>query len=68
MLLALFGIHQMALALFRLIAAIGRTVVVANTLSTFFLPIVFLLGGFIVSKSEKSLSFSSSFYYVILDD
>lgn len=43
----------MALALFRFIAAIGRTEVVANTLGTFTLLLVFVLGGFIVSKSEK---------------
>ncbi|CAN6717057.1 unnamed protein product [Malus baccata var. baccata] len=50
--LAFFGIHQMALSLFRLIAAIGRTQVVANTLGTFTLLMVFVLGGFIVSKND----------------
>ncbi|KAB1212615.1 Pleiotropic drug resistance protein 2 [Morella rubra] len=33
--LAFFGIHQMALCLFRFIAALGRTEVVGNTLGTF---------------------------------
>jgi hypothetical protein len=42
----------MALSLFRFIAALGRTQVVANTLGTFTLLIVFVLGGFIVSKSN----------------
>lgn len=50
--LAFFGIHQMALSLFRFIAAVGRTQVVANTLGTFTLLMVFVLGGFIVSKND----------------
>ncbi|KAI6697885.1 hypothetical protein NL676_018004 [Syzygium grande] len=50
--LAFFGIHQMALSLFRFIAALGRTQVVANTLGTFTLLMVFVLGGFIVSKND----------------
>ncbi|XP_055834802.1 pleiotropic drug resistance protein 2 [Solanum dulcamara] len=51
-LLAFVGVHQMALALFRFIAAAGRTQVVANTLGTFTLLLVFILGGFIVSKDD----------------
>ncbi|KAI3442852.1 uncharacterized protein J3R85_000545 [Psidium guajava] len=50
--LAFFGIHQMALSLFRFIAAVGRTQVVASTLGTFTLLMVFVLGGFIVSKND----------------
>ncbi|WRX12870.1 ABC transporter-like [Theobroma cacao] len=50
--LAFFGIHQMALSLFRFIAAVGRTQVVANTLGTFTLLVVFVLGGFIVAKDD----------------
>jgi ABC-type multidrug transport system ATPase subunit len=50
--LAFFGIHQMALSLFRFIAAVGRTQVVANTLGTFTLLMVFVLGGFIVAKND----------------
>lgn len=50
--LAFFSIHQMALALFRFIAAVGRTQVVANTLGTFTLLLVFVLGGFIVAKDD----------------
>ncbi|KAJ4847789.1 hypothetical protein Tsubulata_003348 [Turnera subulata] len=50
--LAFFGIHQMALSLFRFIAAVGRTQVVANTLGTFTLLLVFVLGGFIVAKDD----------------
>nr|Q2PCF1.1 RecName: Full=Pleiotropic drug resistance protein 2; AltName: Full=NpPDR2 [Nicotiana plumbaginifolia]CAH40786.1 PDR-like ABC transporter [Nicotiana plumbaginifolia] len=51
-LLAFIGVHQMALSLFRFIAAAGRTQVVANTLGTFTLLMVFILGGFIVSKDD----------------
>ncbi|XP_062167430.1 ABC transporter G family member 39 isoform X2 [Alnus glutinosa] len=50
--LAFFGIHQMALSLFRFIAALGRTQVVANMLGTFTLLMVFVLGGFIVSRND----------------
>ncbi|OMO88725.1 ABC-2 type transporter [Corchorus olitorius] len=50
--LAFFGIHQMALSLFRFIAALGRTQVVANTLGTFTLLVVFVLGGFVVAKDD----------------
>ncbi|XP_056169465.1 pleiotropic drug resistance protein 2-like [Syzygium oleosum] len=52
--LAFFGVNQMALALFRFIAAIGRTEVVANTLGSFTLLLVFILGGFIVAKDDIS--------------
>ncbi|KAK6929099.1 ABC-2 type transporter [Dillenia turbinata] len=51
-LLAFVGVHQMALSLFRFIAALGRTQVVANTLGTFTLLLVFVLGGFIVAKDD----------------
>ncbi|XVF07719.1 hypothetical protein REPUB_Repub06bG0163900 [Reevesia pubescens] len=52
--LVFFGIHQMALSLFRFIAAVGRTQVVSITLGNFTLLLVFLLGGFIVSKDDIS--------------
>ncbi|KAK3034466.1 hypothetical protein RJ639_033322 [Escallonia herrerae] len=51
-LLAFLGVHQMALGLFRFIAALGRTQVVANTLGTFTLLLVFVLGGFIIAKDD----------------
>uniref|UniRef100_A0A2N9FK97 ABC transporter domain-containing protein n=1 Tax=Fagus sylvatica TaxID=28930 RepID=A0A2N9FK97_FAGSY len=50
--LAFFAIHQTALSLFRFIAAVGRTEVVANTLGSFTLLLVFVLGGFVVSKDD----------------
>ncbi|XVF07652.1 hypothetical protein REPUB_Repub06bG0158000 [Reevesia pubescens] len=49
--LAFFGIHQMALSLFRFIAAVGRVEVVANTLGTLTLLLVFVLGGFVIAKT-----------------
>ncbi|KAM4071954.1 hypothetical protein ACB094_11G100200 [Castanea mollissima] len=51
-LLAFFSIHQMALSLFRFIGALGRVQVVSDTLGTFTLLLVFVLGGFIVVKDE----------------
>ncbi|OVA06116.1 ABC transporter-like [Macleaya cordata] len=50
--LAFFGVHQMALSLFRFIAVAGRKEVIANMFGTFILTLVFLLGGFIVSKDD----------------
>ncbi|KAL5155497.1 ABC transporter G family member 39 [Glycine soja] len=50
--LALFAIHQMALSLFRFLAAAGRTLVVANTLGTLSLQLVFVLGGFVIAKDD----------------
>ncbi|PKI49302.1 hypothetical protein CRG98_030230, partial [Punica granatum] len=50
--LAFFGVHQMALSLFRFIAAVGRTLVIANTLGTFTMLVVFVLGGFIIAKND----------------
>ncbi|XP_015583835.2 ABC transporter G family member 39 isoform X3 [Ricinus communis] len=50
--LTFFGIHQMALSLFRFIAAVGRTEIVANTLGTFTLLLVFVLGGFIIARED----------------
>jgi len=44
----------MALSLFRFIAAAGRTLVVSNTLGTLALQLVFVLGGFVISKSKSS--------------
>ncbi|XP_062018349.1 pleiotropic drug resistance protein 2-like [Rosa rugosa] len=51
-LLAFIGISQMALSLFRFIAALGRSDVVANTIGSFTLLLVFILGGYIVAKDD----------------
>ncbi|KAM3282848.1 hypothetical protein P3S67_026493 [Capsicum chacoense] len=50
--LAIFALHCSALSLYHLVVALGRTQVVANTLSTLTLLVVFVLGGFIVAKAE----------------
>ncbi|KAK7392996.1 hypothetical protein VNO78_21446 [Psophocarpus tetragonolobus] len=51
-LLAFFCVNQMALSLFRFIAAVGRTKVVANTLGSFTILVIFLLSGFTVSRDD----------------
>ncbi|XP_004515482.1 pleiotropic drug resistance protein 2-like [Cicer arietinum] len=51
-LLAFFCVNQMALSLFRFIAAVGRTRVVANTLASLTILIVFVLSGFTVSRDD----------------
>ncbi|KAL3369578.1 hypothetical protein AABB24_010094 [Solanum stoloniferum] len=60
--LVFFALHQMALSLFRFIAAIGRTLVVASTIGTFSLLIVFVLGGFIVAKDDLELWIKWGYY------
>ncbi|KAK1355725.1 ABC transporter domain-containing protein [Heracleum sosnowskyi] len=51
-LLAYVGVNQMALSLFRFIAAVSRIQVVSNSLGTFAMLLVLLLGGFIVAKDD----------------
>ncbi|XP_051118222.1 ABC transporter G family member 39-like [Andrographis paniculata] len=50
--LAFFSIHQMALGMFRLTGSIGRTQVITSMIGSFTLLIVFVLGGFIISKND----------------
>ncbi|KAH7863963.1 hypothetical protein Vadar_024070 [Vaccinium darrowii] len=50
--LAFCGVHQMALSLFRFLAAAGRTEVVANMFGSLTLLLVFVLGGFVVAKDD----------------
>ena len=42
----------MAVSLFRLMGSIGRSMVVTNTLGSFSLLIIFVLGGFIIAKRD----------------
>ncbi|KAF3454238.1 hypothetical protein FNV43_RR04685 [Rhamnella rubrinervis] len=49
---ALLAVHQMALGLFRTMAAVTRDMVIANTFGSAALLIVFLLGGFLIPKSS----------------
>ncbi|KAH9714763.1 ABC transporter G family member 40 [Citrus sinensis] len=48
----LLAANQMASALFRLIAATGRNMVVANTFGSFALLVLFSLGGFVLSRED----------------
>ena len=48
--LVLFAMHQMSMALYRFLAAIGRTQVMANMLGTAALIAIYILGGFVISK------------------
>ncbi|KAK4780230.1 hypothetical protein SAY87_016336 [Trapa incisa] len=48
----LFVMHQMALGLFRMMAALARDMVIANTFGSAALLIIFLLGGFIIPKAD----------------
>ncbi|KAJ4718245.1 Pleiotropic drug resistance ABC transporter [Melia azedarach] len=50
--LLLLVVNQMASALFRLIAATGRNIVVANTFGAFALLLLFALGGFVLSRED----------------
>nr|GLL16658.1 ABC transporter G family member 39-like [Ipomoea trifida] len=50
--LTLFSTHQAALSLFRFIAAIGKTLVVSNTLATFTLLLASMLSGFIIAYND----------------
>ncbi|KAF8011670.1 hypothetical protein BT93_J2068 [Corymbia citriodora subsp. variegata] len=44
--------QQMASALFRTIGAVGRNMIVANTLGTFFLLVLFALSGVVLSRGD----------------
>lgn len=50
--LLLVCVHQMATSLFRFIASLGRTMIVANTFGSFALVIILLLGGFLLSRHD----------------
>jgi nitrate reductase gamma subunit len=46
----LFAMHQMSMGLYRFLAAVGRTQVMANMLGTAALIAIYILGGFVISK------------------
>ncbi|KAL5071417.1 hypothetical protein RYX36_022304 [Vicia faba] len=50
--LVILCINQMASALFRFMAALGRDIVVGNTFGTFSLLAVTVLGGFVISRED----------------
>ncbi|KAA8525350.1 hypothetical protein F0562_007232 [Nyssa sinensis] len=47
-----FILHQMSIALFRVMASLGRNLIVANTFGSFALLVVMALGGFILSRDS----------------
>ncbi|CAL5000751.1 unnamed protein product [Urochloa decumbens] len=50
--LVLFAMHQMSMGLYRFLATIGRTQVMANMLGTAALIAIYILGGFVISKDD----------------
>ena len=50
--LLFFLLHQMSICLFRVMASLGRNLVVANTFGSFAMLVVMALGGFILSRGE----------------
>ncbi|KAH9666388.1 ABC transporter G family member 40 [Citrus sinensis] len=50
--LLLLIVNQMSSAMFRLIAAVGRSMVVANTFGSLVLLLLFVLGGFVLSRDD----------------
>ncbi|TYK25233.1 ABC transporter G family member 34-like isoform X1 [Cucumis melo var. makuwa] len=60
--LALFSSHQTGLSLFRLLAAIGRTQVIATALGTLSISVMILFGGFIIDKNNAKSWMVWGFY------
>lgn len=54
--LIMFLMHNLSVSLFRLIGAVSRSMVLANTFGAFIILLVFLLGGFIIDKREHHFS------------
>uniref|UniRef100_A0A0D9XTN9 ABC transporter domain-containing protein n=1 Tax=Leersia perrieri TaxID=77586 RepID=A0A0D9XTN9_9ORYZ len=50
--LSFFVTHQMAMAMFRFLGAVLKTMVVANTFGMFVLLNVFIFGGFLISRND----------------
>ncbi|KAJ6793163.1 putative ABC transporter G family member 31 [Iris pallida] len=50
--LLLFLLHQMSLALFHVMAALGRNMIVSNTFGSFAMLVIMILGGFIISRDS----------------
>jgi len=55
----------MALSLFRFLGALGRTEVIANSGGTLALLVVFVLGGFIISKGKQIIPFDIVFSFFL---
>ncbi|KAH9623955.1 hypothetical protein KSS87_012299 [Heliosperma pusillum] len=52
--LAFFCIHQMALSIFRLVGAVGRSIVIANATGMSLMVFAYVLSGFIIAKGDIS--------------
>ncbi|KAL8148054.1 hypothetical protein AgCh_005408 [Apium graveolens] len=50
--LLFFFLHQMSISLFRLMGALGRNMIVANTFGSFAMLIVMALGGYVISRDS----------------
>jgi hypothetical protein len=46
----------MGIALFRMIGALSRNMVIANTFGFFAVLVVFILGGFILARRKKCIA------------
>lgn len=57
----------MSLPLYRLVAAVGRTEVISNTLGTFILLIMISLGGFVMAKGKLITFFFLTIKLFLLD-
>jgi ABC-type multidrug transport system permease subunit len=53
--IAFFATHQVAMALFRFLGAILKTMVVANTFGMFVLLMIFIFGGFVIRKGKYAI-------------
>ncbi|KAF3441957.1 hypothetical protein FNV43_RR15873 [Rhamnella rubrinervis] len=51
-LLLYFSLHQMSIALFRVMGSLGRNMIVANTFGSFAMLVVMALGGYIISRVD----------------
>ncbi|XP_047045041.1 ABC transporter G family member 48-like [Lolium rigidum] len=51
-LLAFFATHQMAMALFRFLGAVLKSMVVANTFGLFVILVIFIFGGFLIPRDD----------------
>ncbi|XP_058112242.1 pleiotropic drug resistance protein 1-like isoform X3 [Magnolia sinica] len=51
--LLLLLLNQMASALFRVIAAFGRIMIIANTFGTYVLLLILVMGGFVLSRARS---------------
>ncbi|RVW47577.1 ABC transporter G family member 32 [Vitis vinifera] len=50
--LIFFFLHQMSIALFRVMGSLGRNMIVANTFGSFAMLVVMALGGYIISRDS----------------